>query len=259
MLSVSYTPKQNYLLAALPSSDYERLLPALELLHLPLGFGVHEAGSMQSGVYFPTDSIVSLVYVMANGLPTEVAMIGNDGLVGISLFMGGETTLNRAVVRNAGYAYRLKVSALKKEIGNGGPFRNLLLLYTQSLMTQIAQNSACTRHHTIEQRLCRWLLMSFDLRTSDHLATTHAQIANMLGVRRELVTTTAGILQKDKLIRYSRGHITGLDRPKLEGRVCECYAAIKRETDRLIQQKTSDASLARKRLPLSGKSADLCA
>jgi CRP-like cAMP-binding protein len=259
MLSVSYTPKQNCLLAALPSSDYERLLPTLELLPLPLGLGIHEAGSTQSGVYFPTDSIISLVYVMANGLPTEVAMIGNDGLVGISLFMGGETAPNRAVVRNAGYAYRLEVSALKKEIGNGGPFRNLLLLYTQSLMTQIAQNSACTRHHTIEQRLCRWLLMSFDLLPSNQLMTTHAQIANMLGVRRELVTTTAGILQKDKLIRYSRGHITALDRPKLEMRVCECYAAIKREADRLIQQKSPDTSLARKHFPPSRKSGVLCA
>jgi hypothetical protein len=196
---------------------------------------------------------------MANGVPTEIAMIGNNGLVGISLFMGGETTPNRAVVRNAGYAYRLEVSALKKEIGNSDSFRNLLLLYTQSLMTQIAQNSACTRHHTIEQRLCRWLLMSFDLLPSDHLTTTHAQIANMLGVRRELVTTTAGILQKDKLIRNNRGHITALDRLKLEERVCECYGAIKLETDRLIQQKPSDASRAQRLLPPSRKSVILCA
>jgi hypothetical protein len=177
--------------------------------------------------------------------------------VGISLFMGGETTPNRAVVRNAGYAYRLNVSVLKKEIGSNGAFRNLLLLYTQSLMTQIAQNSACTRHHTIEQRLCRWLLMSFDLLPSNQLTTTHAQIANMLGVRRELVTTTAGILQKDGMIRYSRGHITALDRTKLEMRVCECYAAIKRETDRLIQQNPQGVSHTRKPLPLSRKPAAL--
>ena len=253
MLPIPYTPKQNRLLGALPPSDYERLLPSLELLPLPLGLGIHEAGSTQSGVYFPIDSIISLVYVMTSGVPTEIAMIGYDGLVGISLFMGGETTPNRAVVRNAGYAYRLKVNVLKKEIRSNGPFRDLLLLYTQSLMTQIAQNSACTRHHTIEQRLCRWLLMSFDLVPSNQLATTHAEIANMLGVRRELVTTTAGGLQKDGLIRYSRGHIIMLDRPRVEKRVCECYAAIKRETNRLTQHKPA-ISLARKPLPPSRQS-----
>lgn len=251
MLPDPYTPKQNYLLAALPPPDYERLLPALELLPLPLGFSLYEAGGPLNGVYFPTDSIVSLVYVMANGLPTEVAVTGNDGLVGIPLLMGGETTLNRAVVRNPGHAYHLGVAALKKELENGGPLLNLLLRYTQSLMTQIAQNAVCIRHHTVEQRLCRWLLMSFDLMQSGKLATTQAQIACMLGVRREIVTTAACNLQKDRMIHYSRGHITVLDRSKLEARVCECYAALKRETDRLTRKSLPRSSPAVRRPPLS--------
>lgn len=250
MLSGSHTPKQNCLLAALPSSDYERLLPALELLPLPLGFGLYEAGSPLNGVYFPTDSIISLVYVMTNGLPTEVAVTGNDGLVGIPLLMGGETTPNRAVVRSAGHAYRLKVAVLKKELENGGPLTSLLLRYTQSLMTQIAQNAVCIRHHTVEQRLCRWLLMSFDLLQSAKLTTTQAQIACMLGVRREIVTTAACNLQKNGMIHYSRGHIAVLDRSKLEARVCECYAALKRETDRLTRKNLPRSSPAIRRPPL---------
>lgn len=250
MLPEPYTPKQNYLLAALPPSDYERLLPALELLPLPLGFSLYEAGSPLNGVYFPTDSIVSLVYVMANGLPTEVAVTGNDGLVGIPLLMGGETTLNRAVVRNPGHAYHLGVAALKKELENSGPLLNLLLRYTQSLMTQIAQNAVCIRHHTVEQRLCRWLLMSFDLMRSDKLTTTQAQIACMLGVRREIVTTAACNLQKDGMIHYSRGRIAVLDRSKLEARVCECYAALKRETDRLTRKKLPRSSPTIRHPPL---------
>lgn len=256
MLPNPYTPRQNHLLAALPPSDYERLRPALELLPLPLGWSVYEAGGTQSGVYFPTDSIISLVYVMASGVPTEVAMVGNDGLVGIPLFMGGRTTPNRAIVRSAGYAYRLAVDTLKKELDDSSSFRNLLLLYTQSFMTQIAQNSACTRHHNIEQRLCRWLLMSFDLMPTNQLTTTQEKIANMLGVRRELVTTTAGILQKDGLICYSRGHITALDRHKLELRACECYAVIRRETDRLTQQISPGTTRIRQPLPNRRESVD---
>jgi CRP-like cAMP-binding protein len=242
MLSTPQLPKQNRLLAALPQSNYARLVPALELLALPLGLGVYEAGSKQSHAYFPIDSIISLVYVMTGGATTEIAVTGNDGMVGIPLIMGGETTSNRAVVRNAGYAYRLRVAVLKSELENNGPFQNLLLRYTQSLMTQIAQNSVCARHHTVEQRLCRWLLMSFDLMPSDKLMTTHAQIANMLGVRREVVTAAAGNLQRDELIRCNRGYITALDRTKLEMRVCECYAAVKHEANRLIQQCLPDSS-----------------
>lgn len=251
MLHGPHTPKQNYLLAALPPLDYERLLPVLELLPLPLGFGLHEPGRPLNGVYFPTSSIVSLIYVTTNGLSTEIAVTGNDGLVGIPLLMGGETTPNRAVVRNAGHAYHLGAAALNQELESGGPLFNLLLRYTQSLMTQIAQNAVCIRHHTVEQRLCRWLLMSFDLMQSGKLATTQAQIACMLGVRREVVTTAACNLQKDGMIHYSRGHIAVLDRSKLETRVCECYSALKRETDRLIRKCLPRSSPVIRRPPLS--------
>lgn len=255
MLPGSQTPRQNHLLASLPPADYARLLPALELLPMPLGLGVYD-GDMQSGVYFPTDSIVSLVHGMANGGGTEVAATGNDGLVGMHLLMGGETWPGRAVVRSAGLAYRLGTAILRQEMANGGPFPNLMLRYVQSLMTQIAQNAACARRHTVEQRLCRWLLMSFDLMPADQLTTTQAQIASMLGVRREVVTKAAGNLQADGLIRYSRGHITALDRPKLEQRVCECYAALVHETNRLIREKSQTSTLARRSLPPSLKPAD---
>ena len=246
MLPTSHSPRQNHLIAALPTADYERLLPALELLPLPLGWSVYETGSKQSCAYFPTDSIISLVYVIASGNLTEVAVTGNEGLVGIPLFTGGEATQGRAVVRNAGFAYRLKYAVLKKEFENGGPLQDLLLRYTQSLMTQIAQNAVCNRYHTVEQRLCRWLLMSFDRLPSNQLQTTQELIANMLGVRREGVTEAAIHLQDAGLIRYSRGHITILDRPRLEEWACECYSVVKRETDRLLPRKQSGAISGRK-------------
>ncbi len=234
MLSVPHSPRQNRLLAALPDSEYEKMLPELELFPLPLGWALYETGSKQSSVYFPTDSVVSLIYMIANGNLTEIAVTGNDGLVGIPLVTGGDATLGRAVVRSAGFAYRLNYSFLKTGFGKGGPLQDMLLRYTQSLMTQISQTAVCNRHHNVEQRLCRWLLMSMDRLPSNKLNTTQELIARMLGVRREGVTEAARHLQEEGMISYSRGRITILDRPKLERWVCECYAVVKNETDRLL-------------------------
>lgn len=234
-----HNPLQNHLLAALPKGDYQRLLSSLELIPLPLGWAVYESGHDQGYVYFPTTSIVSLLYVMEDGSSAEIAIVGNDGLVGIALFMGGETTPSRAVVQSAGYGYRLKAEHLKKEFERGGEVQHLLLRYTQSLITQMAQTAVCNRHHSVEQQLCRWLLLSLDRLTSNELKMTQELIANMLGVRREGVTEAAGKLQKDNLINYSRGHIIVLDRPGLEKRVCECYAVVKKEMDRLLPQSLS--------------------
>jgi CRP-like cAMP-binding protein len=229
-----HTPKQNHLLAALPDADFERLLPNLELVPLELGWALYESGSQQGYVYFPTTTIVSLLYVMEDGSSAEIAVVGNEGVVGIALFMGGETTPSRAVVQSAGYAYRLKGSLLKAEFKRGGALQHLLLCYTQALITQMAQTAVCNRHHALEQQLCRWLLLSLDRLSSNELTMTQELIANMLGVRREGVTEAAGHLQKAGLIHYSRGKITVLDRAKLEARVCECYAVVKREYGRLL-------------------------
>ena len=227
-------PRQNHLLAALPVMDYVRLQADLELVPLPLGWSVYEAGGKLAYVYFPTSSIISLLYVMEDGASAEIAVTGNDGLVGIALFMGGETTPSRAVVQSAGYGYRLKAAALKREFEQGGTLQHLALRYTQALITQMAQTAVCNRHHSVEQQLCRWLLLSLDRLPSNELTMTQELIANMLGVRREGVTEAAGHLQDAGLIHYSRGHIAVLDRPKLEKRVCECYAVVKREMDRLL-------------------------
>jgi CRP-like cAMP-binding protein len=234
-----HSPKQNHLLAALPPADYERLLPDLELVPMPLGWAVYEAGGHQGYLYFPTTSIVSLLYVMEDGSSAEIAVTGNDGLVGIALFMGGESTPSRAVVQSAGFGYRLKASILKREFALGGQLQHLALRYTQALLTQMAQTAVCNRHHSVEQQLCRWLLLSLDRLPSNELTMTQELIANMLGVRREGVTEAAGKLQAAGLIDYSRGHITVLDRPKLEKRVCECYAVVKKEMDRLLPEKTA--------------------
>ncbi len=225
---------QNNLLAALPAEDLARLQPHLELIPLPLGWAVYESGRDQGYVYFPTTAIVSLLYVMEDGSSAEIAIVGNEGLVGIALFMGGETTPSRAVVQSAGYGYRLRAAVTKKEFERGGPLQLLLLRYTQALITQMSQTAVCNRHHSLEQQLCRWLLLSMDRLPSNELRMTQELIANMLGVRREGVTEAAGKLQKDGLITYSRGHITILDRPGLEKRVCECYAVVKKEMDRLL-------------------------
>ncbi len=226
--------KQNHLLAALPAADYARLEPYLEPIPLPLGRSVYESGGTQRYVYFPTDAIVSLLYVLADGDSTELGVVGNDGLVGISLFMGGDTTPSRAVVQSAGHGYRLKASLLKAEFDSGGALHLLLLRYTQALITQMVQTAVCNRHHTVDQQLCRWLLLSLDRLPSNELVMTQELIADMLGVRREGVTLAAGHLQEAGLIRYHRGKITVLDRAKLEARVCECYAVVRQETDRLL-------------------------
>jgi CRP-like cAMP-binding protein len=227
------TLTQNDLLAALPAADYERLLPDLELVSLPLGMAVYESGGKLDYVYFPTDCIVSLLYVLEDGASAEIAVVGHEGLVGIALFMGGESTSSRAVVQSAGSAYRLASKVLKKEF-EYGPLQHLLLRYTQALITQMAQTAVCNRHHSVEQQLCRWLLLSLDRLPSNVLSMTQELIANMLGVRREGVTEAAGKLQTAGLIQYNRGQIKVLDRPKLEARVCECYAVVKRESDRLL-------------------------
>jgi CRP-like cAMP-binding protein len=233
-MSSPHTPKQNHILAALPAADYKRLLPDLELIPMPLGWAVYESGSEMGYVYFPTTCIVSMLYVMENGSSAEIAIIGNEGLVGISLFMGGESTSSRAVVQSAGNGYRLKARVLKKEFAMGGALQHLALRYTQGLITQMSQTAVCNRHHTLDQQLCRWLLLSLDRLPGNELVMTQELIANMLGVRREGVTGAAGNLQKDGIIRYNRGHITVVDRPKLEKRVCECYAVVKKEFDRLL-------------------------
>ena len=233
-----HTPKQNGLLKALADTDYERLLPSLEHVPLELGRALYESGAEQGYVYFPTASIVSLLYVMENGSSAEIAVVGNEGVVGIALFMGGESTPNRAVVQSAGHAYRLRGSLLRTEFERGGRLQMILLRYTQALITQMAQTAVCNRHHSVEQQLCRWLLRSLDRLPSNELSMTQELMANMLGVRREGVTEAAGKLQAAGLIEYSRGKITVLHRPKLETRVCECYAVVKRETDRLLAERS---------------------
>lgn len=227
-------PRQNHLLAALPQSEFERLAPHLELVSLALGEVLYESGGRLNHVYFPTDSIVSLLYVMEDGSSAEIAVVGNEGILGISLFMGGETTPSRAVVQSEGSGYRLPAQLLKREFNRGGPMMLLLLRYTQALITQMSQTAVCNRHHSIDQQLCRWLLMSLDRLHSDELTMTQELIANMLGVRREGVTEAAGKLRDAGIIEYSRGHIKVLDRPKLEQHVCECYAVVKKEIDRLL-------------------------
>jgi len=227
-------PTRNHLLAALPKADYQRLATHLEPIPLPLGWSVYEPGSPMEHVFFPTDGIISLLYVMENGASAEIAVTGNEGLVGIALFMGGESTPSRAVVQSAGQAYRLRADFLKEEFERGGELQHLLLRFTQALITQMAQTAVCNRHHTVEQQLCRWLLLSLDRLPSNDLIMTQELIANMLGVRREGVTEAAGHLQQAGLIQYQRGHITVLDRSKLAERVCECYAVVKRESDRLL-------------------------
>jgi CRP-like cAMP-binding protein len=218
----------------LPEVVRERLFPRLELVEMPLGYVLYESGDILEHVYFPTDCIVSLLYVMENGASAEIAVVGNEGMVGIALFMGGETTPNRAVIQNAGHAYQLKGDLLKMEFNRSGAFQHLLLRYTQALLTQMSQTAVCNRHHSIDQQLCRWLLLSMDRLSSNELRMTQNLIANMLGVRREGVTEAAGKLQDVGLISYKRGRISVLDRPRLEQICCECYGVVKAEFDRLL-------------------------
>ncbi len=227
-------PRDNRLLAALPDAEWARWLPQLEPVDMPLGKVLYESGSKLTHVYFPTTSIVSLLYVMEDGASAEIAVVGHEGIVGISLFMGGETTPSRAVVQSAGLAFRLKANVMMQEFNRAGPVLHLLLRYTQALITQMAQTAVCNRHHSLDQQLCRWLLLSLDRLHSNEIVMTQELIANMLGVRREGVTEAAGNLQQAGLIRYRRGHITVLDRARLEQRTCECYAVVRREYDRLL-------------------------
>jgi CRP-like cAMP-binding protein len=229
-----HNPHQNHLLAALPASDFQRLASHLELVPMKLGEVLYESGVQLRYVYFPTTSILSLLYVMEDGASAEIAIVGNEGILGISLFMGGETTPSRAVVQSAGHAFRLKAVLLKNEFGRFGPTMHLLLRYTQALITQMAQTAVCNRHHSVDQQLCRWLLLSLDRLQTNELSMTQELIANMLGVRREGVTEAAGKLQDAGLISYRRGRITVLDRPGLEARSCECYQVVKTEFDRLL-------------------------
>ena len=227
-------PLQNHLLAALDADVQQRVLPHLELMTLPLGKVIYESGDTVRHVYFPTNSIVSLLYVLESGASAEISVVGNEGLVGIAMFMGGESTPSRAIVQSGGYAYKMTGQRLKDEFHRHGDLHRLLLRYTQSLITQMAQTAVCNRHHSIDQQLCRWLLLSLDRLLTDELTMTQELIANMLGVRREGVTEAAGKLQKLGVIDYNRGRITVLDRPQLETLSCECYEVVKRESDRLL-------------------------
>jgi CRP-like cAMP-binding protein len=227
-------PRANHLLAALPPDEWARWLPALQPVDMPLGKVLYESGMPMGHVYFPTTSIVSLLYVMEDGASAEIAVVGNEGIVGIALFMGGETTPSRSVVQSAGAGYRMAGQLLKDEFNRSGSGMHLLLRYTQALITQMAQTSACNRHHSLDQQLCRWLLLSLDRLQSNELVMTQELIANMLGVRREGVTEAASRLQRAGLIHYRRGHITVVDRPGLERRTCECYSVVKKEYDRLL-------------------------
>jgi CRP-like cAMP-binding protein len=238
-----HPPQQNRLLAALPAEVQARLFPQLEWIELPLGHVVYESGDALRHVYFPTEAIVSLLYVMESGASAEISVVGNEGLVGVAVFMGGESTPSRAVVQSAGGAYRLAGQRLIDEFSRHGDMLLLMLRYTQALITQMAQTAVCNRHHTVDQQLCRWLLLSLDrLSGNSQLNMTQELIANMLGVRREGVTEAAGKLQKLGLIEYSRGHIHVLDRAGLERRSCECYAVVKRETDRLLPYAAATAT-----------------
>ncbi|HEX6362918.1 MAG TPA: Crp/Fnr family transcriptional regulator [Albitalea sp.] len=227
-------PRHNELLAALPPDEWARWLPALEPVDMPLGQVLYESGMAMTHVYFPTSSIVSLLYVLEDGSSAEIAVVGHEGIVGISLFMGGETTPSRSVVQSAGQGFRMRGQFLKDEFGRSGPVLHLLLRYTQALITQMSQTAVCNRHHTLDQQLCRWLLLSLDRLQGTELVMTQELIANMLGVRREGVTEAAANLQRAGLIHYRRGHITVVDRDGLERRTCECYAVVKREYDRLL-------------------------
>jgi CRP-like cAMP-binding protein len=238
-MGASAQPTLNHLLDALPLADVQRWMPLLESVDLPLGHVLYESGEALTHVYFPTTAIVSLLYVMENGASAEIAVVGNEGIVGVSLFMGGESTPSRAVVQSAGHGFRLKANIMKEEFNRVGPVLHLFLRYTQALITQMAQTAVCNRHHTLDQQLCRWLLLSLDRLRGNQLVMTQELIANMLGVRREGVTEGALKLQRAGLISYVRGHITVLDRDGLEERTCECYGVVKNEYDRLLPSRTA--------------------
>lgn len=234
MIDKHCSPRKNHLLTALPEAEYHRILTHLELVEMPLSEVLYESGEKLQYVYFPIDCIISLLYVMENGASAEIAVVGFEGVVGIAIFMGGQTMPNRAVVQSAGYCYRIQQQVFMQEFNRHGALLHKLLNYTQALITQMAQTAVCNRHHSVDQQLCRWLLLSLDRLSSNELAMTQELIANMLGVRREGVTEAAGKLQQAGLIQYSRGHITVLDRKGLEERVCECYQVVRKEFDRIL-------------------------
>ena len=229
-----HDPKQNLILAALPALDYDRMLPDLEFVPMPLGWTMSESGDHVNFLHFPTSGIVSLIYDLENGSKSEVALVGNEGMVGISIFMGGDSMPSSTEVQSAGSAYRLSRKVMKREFAPGGQLQHLALLYTQALISQTAQTAVCNQHHSLDQQLCRWLLMSLDRLHQNEVVITQELIANLLGVRRESITEAAGKLQKEGLITYSRGLIKVLDRPTLEKKVCECYEVVKKEFDRLL-------------------------
>ena len=252
IMSAQHSPKQNHLLAALPAEVFNRIIPHLELIKMPLGEVLYESGGQLHHVYFPTTAIVSLYYVMEDGASAEIAGVGNEGVLGISLFMGGNTTPGRATVQTGGFGYRLKWRYMLDEFNRiggrrSGALQNLLLRYTQALLTQMSQTAVCNRYHSVEQQLCRWLLLTLDRLPTNELTITHELISNMLGVRREGVTETAGNLQRAGLISYRRGHITVLDRPGLETHACECYNVVKKEFHRLLSDTSAANSLSAKR------------
>jgi CRP-like cAMP-binding protein len=233
-MSKSHHPKENHLLSVLPEAEWKRVEPHLTPVEMPLGQVVYESGDRLDHVYFPITAIISLLYVMEDGASAEIAVVGNEGLVGVSLFMGGGSTPSRAVVQSAGRGFRLRADCMKEEFDRAGPVLHVLLRYTQALITQMSQTAVCNRHHCLDQQLCRWLLLSLDRLSGNELVMTQELIANMLGVRREGVTEGALKLQRAGLINYARGHITVLDRPALEKRSCECYEVVKSEYDRLL-------------------------
>ncbi|MHB8623817.1 MAG: Crp/Fnr family transcriptional regulator [Sulfuricaulis sp.] len=229
-----FRPQQNALLAALPAAELERLAQDLELVPMTLGQVLYDTGQTMSHAYFPLDCIVSLLYVMENGDSAEIAIVGNEGIIGVPMFMGGESTQSRAIIQNAGHAYRLKSQVLKQEFNNGGSLQRLLLLFASALMTQMVQTAACNRHHSVDQQLCRWMLLSLDRLPSNQISMTQKLIGNMLGLSGEKVTTAAAVLQQANLIHYEQGHITVLNRPGVEKRSCECYRVVRAESDRLL-------------------------
>ena len=246
-MSPLHSPSQNHILAALPTAEFERLAPHLELVPLLLGESLYEPGGQLRHAYFPTTAIVSLLYVLESGSSAEIAGVGNEGIVGISLFMGGDTTPSSAVVQTAGHSYRLPGRLVKEEFNRAGLLHRVLLRYTQALLTQMCQTAACNRHHSIEQQLCRWLLLTLDRLPSNELVMTHELVSSALGVRREGITEAAGNLQRAGVIRYRRGHITVLERSGLEAGACECYAVVKKEMNRLlsdVRYRQSPAAIA---------------
>ncbi|MFZ6686271.1 Crp/Fnr family transcriptional regulator [Undibacterium sp. SXout11W] len=248
-MNILNSPLKNHLLAAIPATSLERLIAHLELVEMPLGQTLYEADSAIEHVFFPTTSVVSLLYVLENGTSAEIAIVGNEGIIGISLFMGGESTSSQAIVQSAGFGYRLKAEFLKDEFSRAGPFLRLLLRYTQALITQMTQTAVCNRHHSLEQQFCRWLLLSLDRIPVDNIDMTQGLVANMLGVRKDKVSTATGELERLNIIHYRNGRISVLKRAELENHVCECYGVVKNEYQRLLSEISENAAIEKNTVP----------